>query len=69
MIDIQWVATIECQCWQDSVMIWQGVKKYRKLEYSLYAVFLFNYRDLLKFWTHISFEVKPGLNQPERCWL
>ena len=29
-IDIQWVAAIECQCWQNSARIWQKITKYRK---------------------------------------
>ena len=29
-IDIQWFSTIECQFWQNSVRIWQKIKKYRK---------------------------------------
>ena len=32
IIDIQWVATIEYQCWQDSAMIWQEMTKHRKTQ-------------------------------------
>ena len=33
-IDMQWVATIECQCWQDSARIWQKMTNYRKTRLS-----------------------------------
>ena len=29
-IDIQWDATIVCQCWQDPSMVWQEMTNYRK---------------------------------------
>ena len=34
-IDIQWVATTECQCWQNSARIWQKITKYRKTRLSV----------------------------------
>ena len=34
-IDIQWVATTECQYWQDPAMIWQEITNCRKTQLSL----------------------------------
>ena len=32
-IDIQWVATIVCQCWQDPAMMCQEITNYRKTQF------------------------------------
>ena len=36
-IVIQWVASIECQCWQDTARIWQKITNHRKTQISYYV--------------------------------